>query len=185
MNENPSLRELWSPRECAEEVEQVWEAGTLRCRYRRSGREWATMQEPLGADSAAHTRTPVEPVWNRWAFNAAFKRLDVQPTMPDRPLLVRTMVPLRLPPESRVKFYISIPVFAAFLVETGDSPTEIARYPTTALANTWFGLPHGNGLLSYALKSQARLDLEEMRLSTHRAICPFMVENKDNQPPPH
>ena len=186
MTQLSPLQHYWHAQDYPGGVDHQWEAGVLSCWFRRDGREWSIARDTANRGSepspGAAPAPPAGMTWERWAFSYSSPRLEVQPAMPDRPLLVKTLTPLRLPPESRIDFYISIPVSATFCVHHGDKPTEIARYPTTPLASTWFGSPFGSGLLCYAIKSRAKLSLDEVTDSTHRAICPFRVHNRDKAP---
>ncbi|MFU8779829.1 MAG: hypothetical protein ACNA71_02240 [Kiritimatiellia bacterium] len=116
--------------------------------------------------------------WSRWICGEGDLDLELKPSLPPRPVVVRPVMPLTILPGQTVRFFVSIPVYVAgILVDTqsGKSVTAFEE-PTVILSNSWFGQPV-DGTLCYALRTRARRAIEELRTDAHFAICPMELRN--------
>jgi hypothetical protein len=95
--------------------------------------------------------------------------------MPDRPVVVRTEMPLKLPIGQKALFFVSIPIWVR--IEVGDAgQVGLCEEPTVVRSNIWFGDTMA-GELCYSLLSRARRRIEEFDIRPHRVICPVAISN--------
>ena len=118
--------------------------------------------------------------YDRWAFKTPKHRILISPTMPDRPMVVRPVTPLGIPPESEVHFFINIP--SRIKVSIGDERNfnELAEFSSQILSNTWFG-DNFTGILCYSNKSYIRREKQELDVIPNQIICPFKIKNKGGE----
>ncbi|NBB77834.1 MAG: DUF432 domain-containing protein [Verrucomicrobia bacterium] len=120
--------------------------------------------------------------FRRYAFERNLRAIRVLPMMPDRPILVQPLHPLRLAPKAEVEFYLSIPVDIQLSTPV-PGPTDPAlfepleRLQSEILSDSWFG-DQIQGVFCYALKSRARRERPQLESgSDSRAICKIKIEN--------
>lgn len=124
----------------------------------------------LGADPESDFR--------RYAFQQSINNLLVEPRLPDRPVVVQPLHPLRLAPKAEVDFYVSLPVDIDLSTEIRGDAQPIERIRSELLSDTWFG-DQINGVLCYAVKSRARRESPPSEAGTgNRAICQIRIHNK-------
>jgi hypothetical protein len=124
----------------------------------------------LGADPESDFR--------RYAFENPVEFVRVQPRTPDRPLVVQPLHPLRLAPQAKVDFYVSVPLDIQLSTGDGKSTEELERIRSEILSDTWFG-DQLSGVLCYALKSRARRECPVINSEkSARAICKIKIHNK-------
>lgn len=163
------------------EIRLEWDRLSIRVIKRDSdlllveNRGDTTTSIQLGADPES------ESDFRRYAFQSPVEEIRVHPRTPDRPLVVQPLHPLRLAPNAKVDFYVSIPV--DIQLETGDKKNSqrLERVRGEILSDTWFGDQLG-GVLCYAIKSRARrecslIDSEKMA----RALCKIQIHNQSNE----
>lgn len=116
--------------------------------------------------------------FRRYAFEKTVENLLVQPCLPDRPVLVQPLHPLRLAPKAEVDFYLSIPVDIELSTKNRGESQPIERVRSEILSDTWFG-DQINGQLCYATKSRARRECPPAEAACGtRAICKIRIHNK-------
>jgi hypothetical protein len=99
--------------------------------------------------------------------------------MPDRPVVVRPVLPMHVPKGQSTEFYVSIPLWIR--IETGKTDkTVLCEKPSVVLSNTWFGDPVA-GELCYSLNTRARALLEECSIQPHRALCRVTITNEHKE----
>lgn len=124
----------------------------------------------LGADP--------ESDFKRYAFQSPINAVHVQPLTPDRPLVIQPLHPLRLAPQAKVDFYVSIPLDIQLSTGEKKHGEKLERIRSEILSDTWFG-DQIAGVLSYALKSRARRECPTIDSQhTARAICKIQIHNK-------
>ena len=113
--------------------------------------------------------------WKRWVVGEKSNTISILPIMPDRPVVVRPDVPVRIPTGLEAIFFVGIPVWVKVVV--GDSDTfDLCEQPTVIRSNTWFGDPM-SGELCYSLTTRARREILEAEIEPHRCICPVKICN--------
>ncbi|NNF14134.1 MAG: DUF432 domain-containing protein [Gemmatimonadetes bacterium] len=121
--------------------------------------------------------------WIRWAVPEG-EDLELQPVLPDRPVVVSPEQPFFLPPEGRARVFVRIPLFVK--VQTSGEATEastLEEFPSVVLSDTWWG-SFTEGDLGYWLETRARREITPELYSPHLAVCPFVLVNRSDQPLP-
>jgi hypothetical protein len=113
--------------------------------------------------------------WSRWIIGDKLENVRITPVMPDRPVIVKTEMPIKIPAGQSADFFVSIPLWLKLLAGNPE-PIEICELPSVALAGMWFGDPTC-GELCYTLRSRARRMIESDQIRPYRAICPVHVKN--------
>lgn len=127
----------------------------------------------LGADPESDFR--------RYAFEQTVKNLLVQPRLPDRPVVVQPLHPLRIAPKAEVDFYVSIPIDIELSTKIRGNTQPIEHVRSELLSDTWFG-DQINGLLCYAIGSRARRESPSAdAVASARAICKIHIHNKSSE----
>lgn len=109
--------------------------------------------------------------WRRFMLPAAMCRINVQPVLPDRPLVVRPADAISLVPGHKTILFVSLPLWFRLDVHgDGLETAALMEVPSVVLSKSWFGLPD-NGEPCYALKTRARHSLAELSGDLNRAVC--------------
>jgi len=113
--------------------------------------------------------------WGRWVVGTNADTIKLMPLTPDRPLVVRPEVPLKIPTNHEALFFVSFPIWVRIVT---DKPRQLnlCEVPSVVLSNIWFGDPM-SGELCYSLRSRARRKINNSEPSPHRAICPVRIRN--------
>ncbi len=123
------------------------------------------------------TELPVRPPnLSRFVSGEGGRKVRLLPRVPDRSLVARPSVPLHVLPGERVTVYVSFPVWVD--VTVGSQRLSLAELPVRRLSDTWFGSSTLHGELAYALKTQARVRLDEVPRRVYRALTPVVVRNE-------
>lgn len=179
-NPNP---DLWDP--VAVKADTLYQAdfSTLTVWLKRSREDWylasrrpgrETDPSPLREVKAAKLRQDLS--FSRWVVGHDISTVQFVPAMPDRSIVVRPAVPLKVPAGKDVLFFMSIPVWVRVLAQPPDG-IPLCELPTLILSNTWFGEPT-SGELCYALRTGAMRSLEEIEKRPYTAVCPVSIRNR-------
>jgi hypothetical protein len=114
--------------------------------------------------------------WKRWVVGAQCNEITVLPVMPDRPVVVRPELPVKIPKDQEALFYFSIPVWARIVVEK-PGRTILCEEPSVVRSNIWFG-DLMSGELCYSLRSRARRRIIDIEAKPHRVACPVRIRNR-------
>ena len=121
--------------------------------------------------------------WIRWAVRAD-ERLELQPVLPDRLVVVSPEQSFFLPPAGRARVYVRIPLFVRIQVSDGEGGgTKLHDVPSLVLSDTWWGA-FTEGELGYWVETRARRAIDPSLHESHLAICPFLLVNDSEQPLP-
>lgn len=120
---------------------------------------------------------PLNLEWKRWALEGDIDEVRFWPAFPDRPLVVKTRIPVIVPPDTSVTLYINLPLWLNVSIGTGKQSYSLENIGPTKLSNTWYGTQF-EGQLCYALKSRARRALEDLEEHALRAVCVFHIRNR-------
>ena len=113
--------------------------------------------------------------WKRWVVGEKSNTISILPIMPDRPVVVRPEVPVKIPEGHEALFFVSIPVWVKIVVDN-TKETVLCEEPSIILSNIWFGDPM-SGELCYSLRSRARRQIVDSEAKPHKAICPVRIKN--------
>jgi hypothetical protein len=116
--------------------------------------------------------------WKRWVVGENSNAVSILPIMPDRPIVVRPEVPVKIPEGHEALFFVNIPVWVEIVL---DNTEEIAlcKEPSIVLSNIWFGDPM-SGELCYSLRTKASRQVIDTNPKPHRATCPVRILNTTN-----
>lgn len=173
----------WSERGLDPDTGLRWTLGPLELSMWRTEYEWQLAFSVLSDDDVdplicevveASTLPESADVVERYARERR-DRVRCLPVVADRPLVVRPRLPVFVPPGEQIRFFVSSPVWMRVMV--GQPWLTLREVPVKRLSDTWFGSPTGAGELAYALKTQARVHLEEIPQRGYRAITPVVIRN--------
>jgi len=114
--------------------------------------------------------------WSRWIIGDKLDTVQLVPVMPDRPVVVKSEMPVKIPSGHQARFFISIPVWLKLTAACSDR-LNICELPSVILSSMWFGDPTA-GELCYTLRTRARRTLERDQARPYRALCPVTVKNE-------
>lgn len=160
----------------------IWSVENITVYAQRVLGDWMlarTKSEENPVEQAARKidSLPLNLDWKRWALEHEAKEVRFWPTFPDRPLVVKTRIPVIVPPNTHVALYVNFPIWLEVSVlQKKDYYTLDTIIPTT-LSNTWYGTQF-EGQLCYALRSRARRSLEDLTEEPLRAVCLFRIHNQ-------
>jgi len=176
------ITELWEPVSLKEDVLYRGDFSTLSIWLKRSGEDWYLASRTSDKETAPSplretkgSRIPKDLSFNRWVVGGEQSTVQLIPAMPDRPIVVRPSVPLRVPVDRDALFFTRIPVWIRVVAGSPQGIT-LCELPSLTLSNTWFGEPTA-GELCYALRTRAVRTLEEIETRAYAAICPITIRN--------
>ena len=112
--------------------------------------------------------------WGRWVYDKC-KEIVLTPVTPDRPVVVRPELSLKIPPGQQALFFVSIPLWVRISAGDGEK-IHLCEKASLKLSNIWFGDPM-SGELCYSLRSRARRDISDSQVEPHKAVCPVTIRN--------
>jgi len=126
---------------------------------------------------------PIDLSWKRWALEHDAQEIRFWPSFPDKALVVKTRIPVLIPPETSVDLYVNLPIWLEISVTQKDLSYTLDTIAPTTLSNTWYGTLF-EGHLCYAIKSRARRSFEDLSDEPLRAVCKLHIRNrsKDSLP---
>lgn len=116
--------------------------------------------------------------WKRWIVGEKNNSISILPAMPDRPVVVRPDVPVKIPEGKEALFFVSIPIWVKIIVNNAEE-TTLCKEPSSMLSNIWFGDPM-SGELCYSLRTAARRQVIDTNPKPHSAVCPVRIRNTTN-----
>jgi len=175
--------ELWQPHQIEQDQCLEAQVGPLQLWLRRSGdeiriatkhrRDIESLVKAVPLHPAAE-RKPAGLDWSRWVCGSC-DQLLLTPVTPDRPVVVRPEVPLKIPPGREALFFVGVPLWVR--ITAGDAnKVQLCEVPSVTLSNIWFGDPM-SGDLCYSLRTRARREFSDSKAEPHRAICPVTIRN--------
>ena len=124
-------------------------------------------EEPAGDDDGIDVR--------RFASRSGNRSVRLGPALPDLPVVVRTTQPFFVPAMQEITLFLSAPLW--FRVYLDGRETELVDTPIARPSDTWCGPDTMTGELCYALRTSARLHLENLPRRPHRAISAVRIQN--------
>jgi len=183
MAKRKSKPELWDSSTVKSETLYRASFSTLTVWLKRSREDWYLASQRPGKEtnpaplSEVKGRKPRQDLnFSRWVVGPDVSTVQFVPAMPDRSIVVRPAVPLKVPAGKDALFFLSIPVWVRVLAQPPKGIT-LCELPTLILSNTWFGEPT-SGELCYALRTRAMRSLEEIENRPYTAICPVSIRNR-------
>lgn len=159
--------------------------GPLHIYLQRQAQQWLLAHEYCADDkpappfNGAVNMIPVHLTSQRYLFKQSPAACRLLPRLLDRPVVVKTLQPVNLPPGEQTTFYISSPVSVQLTLQQPE--LTLQDIVVQRLSDTWFGPSTQLGELCYAEKTNARLTRQELPLRSHRAITPVTIHNNSMQ----
>lgn len=181
---NPGSRPSWWG-EFRLEKGQIarWRVGSLDLWIRRTDLDWryGAARSDDALEDTLEVRVPASDLdvagglpeeAARFGCGRTGASIELVPCLADRPVVARPAVPFFVPPAQKVELYVSTPLW----IRLRAGGADLAEVPCTRPSDTWFG---GNtrGVLSYAVRTHLRRDLDDMPMRPHRAVSCLTVEN--------
>ena len=187
MSEQEKPRPWWGDYELDLGEAVCWEIGPLRLWLHRGPSEWRlghdwAEDEPAGFWRLVRPSTPpADGVHTeRFAVRETGAAVQLRPLPADRPVVARPKTPFRVQPGHSSRIFISSPLWVE--VASGDDPLPLREFATRRMSDTWFGATTRDGDLSYALKTSARTNLEELPRVAYRLVTPVVIDNRAETP---
>lgn len=178
-----SKPEIWDSSTVKSETLYQANFSTLTVWLKRSREDWylASQRPDKETDPAPLSevkgRKPRQDLnFSRWVVGQDVSTVQFVPAMPDRSIVVRPAVPLKVPAGKDALFFMSIPVWVRVMAQPPNG-IILCELPSLILSNTWFGEPT-SGELCYALRTRAMRSLEEIEKRPYTAICPVSIRNR-------
>ncbi|MGL4854080.1 MAG: hypothetical protein ACRC37_02355, partial [Lentisphaeria bacterium] len=89
--------------------------------------------------------------WTNIGNETKIESLDLESMLPDRPIVFYPDVPLLLPPNSKVKIYVKVPLWCRIMWQNGVKGKLISEFPLHFFSKSWFG-SKSTGFLSYTVR---------------------------------
>lgn len=131
-----------------------------------------SMRLAIGESEAA----PPDDNRQRHVLDTEAGLVRLQPTLMERPVVVRTLEPVFLSSGESTTLYIRTPLSLSVCV--GDAARVLCEIPTLELSDTWFGPNTREGTVCFAARTHARTALAELPRRPHRAISPVQIRNR-------
>ncbi len=175
----------WQPQELAINACRHYRLGPLNIYLQRQSQQWLlaheysteeVLQVPCHAEVSM---IPVHLTSQRYLINQSQASYQLLPRLMDRPVVVKTLQPVNLPPNEQTTLYISSPVTLSVMLKGPD--LLLQNIAVQRLSDTWFGPSTQIGELCYADKTHARHAKTELSVRPHRAVTPVTVHNHSTQ----
>jgi hypothetical protein len=158
------------------EIRLEWDR--LLIRILRRGSDLLLVENRGDTSTCIQLGTDPDSDFKRYAFQSPIDQVRVRPITPDRPIVIQPLHPLRLAPQAKVDFYVSIPLDIQLSTGEVKDGEKLERIRSEILSDTWFG-DQVAGVLCYALKSRARRECPVIdSQQTARAICKIQIHNQ-------
>jgi len=159
-----------------------WQGGHLRFWLKGEADDCFLATEYCG-ERAYEVRTGVEPPeglsWVRYALSGPVDQLVLKAGLPTRPVFVRTLMPIVLPPRARAAFYVSLPLaveIGARMRGDREETVMLDTLLTQRLSDSWYG-DTMKGEYCFSLKSRARRELGDTAPEANDARAKVWMEN--------
>ena len=176
----------WDPFDLPLGSSGSWRIGPFELKIQRQPHEWLLWYQHLdqSIDDSLDVQEPSELIQIdpeegellRVVTEDPSNAVDLSPRLADRPIVARPENPFLIMAGAVITLYISSPVW--MLIQVGSPPSKLLDLATWPMSDTWFGPSTTQGELCYAIKTNARLNLENLPLLPNRAITQLRLENR-------
>lgn len=115
----------------------------------------------------------------RYSIEETLARLNVEPVLADRPVIVRPEEPLFVMIDENVTLFVSTPLWIR--ISVGTDKTQLNEIASYRPSDSWFGPNTREGELCYASATLGRLNLDDVPMRLHRAITPVTIRNRSGE----
>lgn len=164
---------------------QHFRLGPLNLYIQRQAQQWVLAHEYSNDETSAPARQtainvlPLHLAGQRFMFSQSPAEYRLIPRLLDRPVVVKTVQSVNLPPNEQTTFYISSPIVLQVMLQQPE--LALQEIMLQRLSDTWFGPSTQVGELCYADKTHARHSKQELPARAHRAVTPVTIVNKSPQ----
>ena len=164
---------------------QHFRLGPLNLYVQRKAQQWILAHEynkdekSVQATQTEISLLPVHLTGQRFMFSQSPAKFRLVPRLLDRPVVVKTLQSVNLPPNEQTTFYISSPIVLQVTLQQPE--LVLQEIMLQRLSDTWFGPSTQVGELCYADKTHARYSKQELPARSHRAVTPVTIVNKSPQ----
>ncbi len=130
-----------------------------------------------GANVSAPADDDLE--WVRWSFSNPPEKLELQPYLPDKPMVVHSEYSQHILPGDEARIFIGIPATVRFNLQR-KKEQHLLELSSEPLSRTWFG-DRLEGELCYWWSTRARRYMPEMNKTQHRIGCPVTIKNSSDE----
>jgi hypothetical protein len=116
----------------------------------------------------------------RFAVTGDATRIEFEPALADRPVVVRTHEPFHVLAGDAATLYVTTPLWIRMFA--GAERKRMFELPVARPSDTWFGENTRSGELCYAGTTAARLALGELPLRPGRAVTQVRIVNRARTP---
>ncbi|KAA3620047.1 MAG: DUF432 domain-containing protein [Calditrichaeota bacterium] len=118
--------------------------------------------------------------WRRWPLRKEISTIQLDPVLPDRPILVSPESSFSLLENFESRHYVRFPVSVKIAMVYDKKTVDLFEIPTIKLSNTWFGT-FNEGEACYGISSGIRTEIEPDTTRPYMAICPLLLKNKTEE----
>jgi hypothetical protein len=154
------------------------EVGPLSIHVRRADGEVRARVRRDGAEPDGHSATDDPPAETRWAIDGV-EGIEVEPKMPDRPLIVEPDDSFWLMAGAEARIYVRVPLWVQ-VEAVGQRRNLLLEEPTLIASDTWWGTPE-EGDLCYWLPTRARRVWSPDLVAPHLVSCPIRLVNRSQE----
>ncbi len=164
---------------------KIWAIGPFTLWAFRAANEWriATRRESEASKETSAVENPApgeNPPANselhRYGYSTSPAEISLLPLLADRPVVFSAESPLLIPSREEMTLYVSTPAWME--VAIGDPPVTVMEQPLQRPTDTWFGPNTMGGELCYAVRTKARLRLENLPVRPHRVFSMVHIVNR-------
>lgn len=176
----------WDPSELPLGYSGSWRIGPFVIKIRRHPHEWLIcyrhLEEPIDHSlevvepSTQELIDPTEDGLLRVVTEDPSNTFELSPRLADRPIVARPETPFLIMTGAVITLYVSSPLWMD--LQVGAPPRQVLDLATWPVSDTWFGPTTTQGELCYAIKTNARLNLENLPLLPNRAVTQMRLENR-------
>lgn len=174
---------MWEKRSIEEGKIYYGKLGNKSFWIKKNGKEWKISNETTKGHPEEMDFTSVEhdPEGIKWNSYIADRNsiLNLQPALPDRPIVLKPKNIFQLLPGMNTQLYFHIPIWIQFYSGNIKKENLITEFPSTELSSTWFGDPD-NGVLSYSLQSEINTNLTKTGQLHHETLCSVKIINNSS-----
>ena len=160
-----------------------WQISSLQLWVKLMEREWRLSfqenLENLDAETmivAAQDKTVPDTVTQeRYLYRETPSVLRILPALAPRMVVVRPVVPLRIPAGECITLYVTTPLWMQF--QSGDTTSNFRELAIVRPSDTWFGSNTREGELCYAARSPGQLELSDLKPKYNQAITCVEIHN--------
>lgn len=182
MNVNQDYTSVWRDYSLSNDQINYQNIGDLHIWYKSAAKQLSVAYclDSIGECEYSVTQIPESVEWNRWSLSNDVQKIDIMPVFPDRPVVVKPELKMKLLPNVKIKFYVRVPIWVRMVTQQTNSELTLLESPSVVLSSTWFGTP-AQGELCYWITSGVQFQTEPDLTRYYSAICPINLSNKSDK----